>query len=266
MASDRRDRTGRDREPLCSIALPEGARVAENNSGAMVISALIIGASIVAGSFLVRNAVDRTGDEVNALKTAIESAPRGRAAPRDAAARERIDPNRRYQVNTKGAPVRGDPDAKIAVVEFSDFQCPFCSRAVPTLDQIEQAYGDQVRIVFKHMPLGDAPEGARRARRGRGRAPPGQVLADARQDLRQPGGDEPREVPRVRARDRARSRALRPRRRRRGGQAADRRRRRGGGAARRDRNARVLRERPLSRGRGAVRADQGAARRGSREG
>ena len=66
-------------------------------------------------------------------------------------------------------------------------------------------------------------------------------------------------------RDRARPRAIRPRRRRRLGQAADRRRRRGGGAARRQRNSRVLRERPLPQGRGAVRGDQDAARRGSRE-
>jgi protein-disulfide isomerase len=126
--------------------------VAQSNSGAMVISALIIGASIVAGSFLVRSSVERTGKEVNALKGVLEAASRGEP-PRDVARRERIDPSRRYPVNTKGAPVRGDPDAKVAVVEFSDFQCPFCSRSVGTLDQIAQAYGDRVRIVFKHMPL-----------------------------------------------------------------------------------------------------------------
>lgn len=131
--------------------------MAESNSGAMVISALIIGSSIVAGSFLVRNSVDRTGDEVNALKTAIESVSRAGPPSRDAAARERIDPNRRYTVNTKDAPVRGDPGAKIAVVEFSDFQCPFCSRSVATLNQIAEAYGDRVRIVFKHLPLGMHP-------------------------------------------------------------------------------------------------------------
>jgi protein-disulfide isomerase len=49
--------------------------------------------------------------------------------------------------------VKGNPDAKIAVVEFSDFQCPFCSRVNPTMAQIEREYGDDVRIVFKHMPL-----------------------------------------------------------------------------------------------------------------
>jgi len=132
--------------------------VAESNSGAMVISALIIGSSIVAGSFLVRTAVDRTGAEVAGLRSAIESAAKAGPA-RDTAMRgDRLDPNRRYTVNTKGSPVRGDPDAKIAVIEFSDFQCPFCGRAMPTLDQIEKAYGDKVRIVFKHLPLGMHPK------------------------------------------------------------------------------------------------------------
>jgi protein-disulfide isomerase len=130
--------------------------VAQNQSAALVISALIIGASIVAGSLLVRNAVDRTGTEVAELEAAFRAATSAAAAAprgRDIAARERPDPNRRYAVNTKGAPSRGPANAKIAVVEFSDFQCPFCSRAVPTLAQIQSHYGDKVRVVFKHLPL-----------------------------------------------------------------------------------------------------------------
>ena len=126
-----------------------------SNSGALVISALIIGSSIVAGSFLVRTAVDRTGAEVNALRGVIDGvAKAGPAAARDTGAREKVDPNRRYPVNTKDAPVLGDPGAKVAVVEFSDFQCPYCGSSVRTLNQIRDTYGDKVRIVFKHMPLG----------------------------------------------------------------------------------------------------------------
>ena len=132
--------------------------MAESNSGALVISALIIGSSIVAGSFLVRSAVDRTGAEVNSLRGSIDAAAKAGPPSRDTAAQNRPDPNRRYPVSTKGAPVRGDPEAKIAVVEFSDFQCPYCGRAVTLLDQISKTYGDQVRIVFKHLPLSIHPK------------------------------------------------------------------------------------------------------------
>jgi predicted DsbA family dithiol-disulfide isomerase/predicted RNA-binding protein with TRAM domain len=44
-------------------------------------------------------------------------------------------------------------DAKVAIVEFSDFQCPFCSRVGPTLTRINQEYPEDVKVVFKHLPL-----------------------------------------------------------------------------------------------------------------
>jgi len=50
-------------------------------------------------------------------------------------------------------PAKGPPVAKVTVVEFSDFQCPFCSRVNPTLKQLEDAYGGAVRFVWKHQPL-----------------------------------------------------------------------------------------------------------------
>jgi len=51
-------------------------------------------------------------------------------------------------------PSKGPKDAKVTVVEFSDFQCPFCSRAATTFKQIHEVYGDKVRIVFREFPLG----------------------------------------------------------------------------------------------------------------
>jgi protein-disulfide isomerase len=45
-------------------------------------------------------------------------------------------------------------DPLVTIVEFSDFQCPFCGKVLPTLDQIKKEYGDQVRVVFKQLPLG----------------------------------------------------------------------------------------------------------------
>jgi protein-disulfide isomerase len=50
-------------------------------------------------------------------------------------------------------PARGAAKAQVTIVEFSDFQCPFCSRVVPTMKQIEQEYGSRVRIVWKHQPI-----------------------------------------------------------------------------------------------------------------
>ena len=66
-----------------------------------------------------------------------------RAAPAAAATRG-PDPNRVYSVKTDGAPVRGPVGAPVTIVEFTDFQCPFCGRVGPTLEQVRKAYGDQV--------------------------------------------------------------------------------------------------------------------------
>ncbi len=51
------------------------------------------------------------------------------------------------------APVRGGADALVTIVEYSDFQCPFCKRAQPTLDALREHYGRQLRVVWKNFPL-----------------------------------------------------------------------------------------------------------------
>jgi protein-disulfide isomerase len=72
----------------------------------------------------------------------------------------------RVQVDTDGAPSRGNPEAPVTVVEFSDFQCPFCVRARPTVNRVRATYGDDVRWVFRHFPLSiheQAPKAAEAA-------------------------------------------------------------------------------------------------------
>ena len=49
--------------------------------------------------------------------------------------------------------IRGDKNAPITVVEYSDFQCPFCSRGYQTVEQVRQKYGPKIRFIFKHLPL-----------------------------------------------------------------------------------------------------------------
>jgi protein-disulfide isomerase len=54
--------------------------------------------------------------------------------------------------------VKGSSKAKVTLVEYSDFECPFCGRFFPTIKQVEADYGDSVRIVYRHFPLSFHPE------------------------------------------------------------------------------------------------------------
>jgi protein-disulfide isomerase len=58
-----------------------------------------------------------------------------------------------YAIDTKGAPTRGTARAPVTIVEFGDFQCPFCGRAEATLDELRRRYGDKIRIVWKDNPM-----------------------------------------------------------------------------------------------------------------
>jgi protein-disulfide isomerase len=67
------------------------------------------------------------------------------AAPAPAAVRKIDVPD--------SAPAKGPKHAKVTIVEWSDFQCPFCSRVEPTLKQIEDTYSKDVRIIWRNQPL-----------------------------------------------------------------------------------------------------------------
>src|SRR5207253_776137 len=67
-----------------------------------------------------------------------------------------VDPSKAVmaKINLKGEPSRGPDAAKVTVVEFSDFQCPFCSRGYNTMEQqVLKEYGDKVKFYYKHYPL-----------------------------------------------------------------------------------------------------------------
>ncbi len=58
----------------------------------------------------------------------------------------------RQAVEAKG-PARGPSGAPVTLVEFSDFQCPYCGRAHDTVEQVMQSYAGKVKLVFRHFPL-----------------------------------------------------------------------------------------------------------------
>jgi protein-disulfide isomerase len=56
-------------------------------------------------------------------------------------------------VEVGNAPVMGGKNAKVTIVEFSDFQCPFCSRGASIMTDLKKKYGDKIQIAFKNFPL-----------------------------------------------------------------------------------------------------------------
>lgn len=59
----------------------------------------------------------------------------------------------RFTFANAGAPTLGKEGAPVTLVEFSDFQCPYCQATAPTLKQVAQKYGDKVQIVYRQFPI-----------------------------------------------------------------------------------------------------------------
>ncbi len=76
-----------------------------------------------------------------------------KAAPPPKDEEEKEDTTTVFKVPVGNSPVLGDPHALVTIVEFSDFQCPFCGRVEPTLKAVRDKYGDKVRLVWKNEPL-----------------------------------------------------------------------------------------------------------------
>lgn len=78
--------------------------------------------------------------------------------------RARFGKTQKLEPKIDGAPVRGAPMAAVTIVEFSDFQCPFCGRAHPVLAESLAELGGKVKLIFKHFPLSGHERGMPAAR------------------------------------------------------------------------------------------------------
>lgn len=83
------------------------------------------------------------------LKSRVEVALNGGQARVVTASAE----SKKTDIPVANSPVRGSPNAPVTIVEYADFQCPFCAKSKNTVDQILQEYPDKVKVVFKSFPL-----------------------------------------------------------------------------------------------------------------
>jgi len=71
----------------------------------------------------------------------------------ESAFRTRFAPDQVKSVPTDNSPVKGPADAPVTIVEWADYECPFCGRAAPALDKLFKEFPDKIRLVFKNYPL-----------------------------------------------------------------------------------------------------------------
>ncbi len=74
-----------------------------------------------------------------------------------------IDYNRVQNIPIGISPVKGNKNAPVTIIEFSDYECPYCARLQPTLKEILKAHPKDVKLVFKNFPLSSIHKQARNA-------------------------------------------------------------------------------------------------------
>jgi protein-disulfide isomerase len=68
-------------------------------------------------------------------------------------ANQPLSPEQQAAIAAPGAPSFGPTTASVTVVEFSDFECPYCARAADVTHQLRERFGERVRLVFRQFPL-----------------------------------------------------------------------------------------------------------------
>lgn len=61
-------------------------------------------------------------------------------------------------IDLKEDHIRGNVNAKVTLLEYSDFECPFCGKFAPSVDQALKEYGNEIRVVYRHFPLSFHPQ------------------------------------------------------------------------------------------------------------
>lgn len=90
----------------------------------------------------------------NFVKWVVKGEPAPKAAPPAPAKDRPVADATVWKVDVTDAdPQKGGKEPLVTLVEFSEFQCPYCSKVIPTMNEVLKTYGDDVLVVFKHNPL-----------------------------------------------------------------------------------------------------------------
>ena len=129
-----------------------------------IVAMAILAASLVAcnqasagGSFNQQARLDALEKDFNQLKddfNVIVYALDKRGITLEQARAEMEADNKVWDIPDDNSPVFGNTkNPKLTIVEFTEFQCPYCSRIAPTMQELNKKYPDQIKFVYKHFPL-----------------------------------------------------------------------------------------------------------------
>jgi protein-disulfide isomerase len=123
------------------------------SSGIRIAVAPLAAALKDSGKIAVR--MDALETEIKGLKQALAARPQPQGNQPQQPSEE--DLNKVYVLPADGSYVLGKADAKVTIVEFADFQCPFCARFHPAINEVYKAFPNDVKIMIKNYPLGFHP-------------------------------------------------------------------------------------------------------------
>ncbi|HLC63957.1 MAG TPA: thioredoxin domain-containing protein [Patescibacteria group bacterium] len=108
-----------------------------------LLAVFAVGFFVLLGQFMDNGQASKTNQPANTNSNPTALAP---AAPTAQGGRVNV-------TVASSDHIRGDKNAPVKIMEFSDYQCPYCSKFHPTMQQVMAEYGDQVAWVYKHFPL-----------------------------------------------------------------------------------------------------------------
>ena len=121
-----------------------------------VRSALVVSFAVAFAACVTRGDIEEVKETQKKILAQLEKGGR----PQGPQAQQRPqgpDPAKVYAFPVGKSATKGPADALVTLIEVSEFQCPYCGRVGPTMKGLEEKYGKDLRIVFKHNPLGFHP-------------------------------------------------------------------------------------------------------------